>query len=62
MDNPSRETGNIVREKKTKKKHNTTCVGHHYKQANINKVNKTRALLQSTEGKDEPNIIFMRKS
>jgi len=28
----SRETGNIryTRRRKTKQKHNTTCVGHHY--------------------------------
>ena len=38
------------------------CVGHHYPQANTNNVNKTRALLQTTGGKDEPNIVCMRKS
>ena len=27
-----------------------------------NKVNKTGMLLQTTEGKDEQNIVFMRKS
>ena len=60
----SRETGNIehTRQRKTKQKHNTLCVGHHYAQANINNVNKTRALLHTTGGKDEPNIVFMRKS
>ena len=31
-------------------------------EANANKVNNTRAFLQTTAGKDEPNIIFMRKS
>jgi len=31
-------------------------------QTNTNNVNKTCALLQTTEEKDEPNIIFMRKS
>ena len=30
-----------------------------YTQTNINTVNKTRALLQTTGGKDEPNIMFM---
>ena len=54
-----RETGNIGytiwRENKTK--HNTICVCHHYAQANTNNVNKTWALLQTTGGKDEPNII-----
>jgi hypothetical protein len=28
----SRETGNIGKTKKTKQKHNTICVGHHYTQ------------------------------
>jgi hypothetical protein len=31
-------------------------------QTNINNVNKTWALLQTTGDKDEPNIVFMRKS
>ena len=45
----SRETGNIwyIRQRKTKHKHNTICVGHHYMQTNTNNVNKTRALLQT---------------
>jgi hypothetical protein len=38
------------------------CVGHHYPQANTNNVNKTRALLQTTGGKDEANIVCMQKS
>ena len=35
----SRETGNIgyTRRRKTKQKHNTICVGHHYAQTNITK-------------------------
>ena len=41
---------------------NTMCVGHHYPQANTNNVNKTRALLQTTGGKEKPNIVCMRKS
>jgi len=41
--------------KKNKTKQNTICVGHHYMQANRNNVNKT------TGGKDEPNIVIMRK-
>ena len=43
------DTGNMgyTRRRKTKQKHNTICVGHHYIQTNINKVNKP------TEGKDE---------
>jgi hypothetical protein len=58
----SRETGNIGYTKKILKKHNTICAGHHYAQTNTNNVKKTRGLLQTTGGKDEPNIIFMRKS
>ena len=38
------------------------CVGHHYPRANTINVNKTRALLQTTGGKDEANIVCMRKS
>ena len=37
-------------------KHNTLCVWHLYAQTNTNDVNKTRALLQTTEGKNEPTI------
>ena len=39
-------------------KRNSICVGHHYSQANTNNVSKTWALLQTTGGKDEPNIVF----
>jgi len=31
-------------------------------QANTNNVNETCALLQTTGGKDEPTMVFMRKS
>ena len=31
-------------------------------QTNTNNVNKTCALLQTTGDRDEPNIVFMRKS
>ena len=44
------------------KKHNTICAGHYYRQANTNNVNKTMSLLQTTGGKDEQNIVSMRKS
>jgi hypothetical protein len=56
----SRETGNIeyTRRRKIKQKHNTLCFGHHYVQTNTNNVNKTCALLQTTEG----NVAFMWKS
>jgi len=37
----SRETGNMgyIRRRKTKQKHNTICVGHHFTQTNTNNVN-----------------------
>jgi hypothetical protein len=54
-----RETGNIT---KPIQMHNTMGDGHHYTQTNTNNVNKTLALLQTTGGKDKPNIIFMWKS
>ena len=47
-------------EDKQKKKHNTICVWHHYTQTNTNNANKPRALLQTTGGKDQPNIVSMR--
>jgi len=31
-------------------------------QTNTNNIDKRRALLQTTAGKDEPNIVFMWKS
>ena len=61
----SRTHGNIgyTRRRKTKQKHNTICVGHHYAQTyKHTKVNKTYALLQITGSKDEPNIACMRIS
>jgi hypothetical protein len=59
-----KETGNIghTRRIKTHQSQNLICVGHHSTQANTNKVNKTCVLLQTTGGKDESNINFMRKS
>jgi hypothetical protein len=46
------------RTKTNKTKHNTICVGNHYTRTNTTNVNKTWALLQTTEGKDEPNIVL----
>ena len=64
MDNPEKLAMQVTDDKdKTKEKKPTTmCAGQHYPQANTNNVNKTSALLQITGGKDEPNIVFMRKS
>ena len=57
----SRETGNIgyTWRRKTKQKHNTICVGHHYTQNNTNNVHKRRLLLQTTGSIGEPNIVFI---
>ena len=59
----SRGTENIgyTRQRKTKQNYNAICVvcGHHYTKWNINNVNETSALLQTTGGKDEPNIVFL---
>ena len=62
-DEQSRETGNIcyTRQRQTKQKQNTICVGHHYTQTSASKISKTCALLPTTGGKDEPNIVFMQK-
>ena len=51
-----------TRRRQTKQKHNTICVGHHYTQTNTTNINNTHALLQTNGGKDEPNIVFIRKS
>ena len=64
MDNPEKMVNaNHTRQKKKnnkkeKQKTNTMCFGHHYLQTNTNNVSKTRALLQTTGGKDETNIVL----
>jgi hypothetical protein len=60
--NRNRGTGNIgyTRRRKAKYNHCTICVKHHHVHTNTNKANKTCAHLQ-TNGKDEPNIVLMRK-
>ena len=57
MDTPEK-TGNTGHTIRRKTQPNTVCVGHHYTQTNTNNVNKTRALLQITGGKDKPNIVL----
>jgi hypothetical protein len=56
----SRETGIVwyTRWRKTKQKHNTIFVGHHYMQTNTNNISKICAFLQTTRGKDEPNSLY----
>jgi len=58
MDNPEKLA---TQGTQWKEKHTTICVGYHYMQTNTNNVNKTWALLQTTGGKDEPNIVFIWK-
>jgi len=61
MVNPERLATLGIR-RQAKHKHNTICVGHQYTQTNTNNVNKTRAILQITGGKDEQNIVFILNS
>ena len=61
MDNPDKLATQDTHDEE-KQKHKTICAGHHYTQPNTNNVNKTRALLQTTGGKEEPNIVFTLKS
>jgi hypothetical protein len=57
-----RETENIGYTR-GKQKHNTICIGHCYSEKiTTNSVNKTCSLLQTTGGKDESNIVLMRKT
>ena len=51
----------VTKTKYKQNKNTTQYVGHHSTQTNTNNVNKTWALLQTTAGKNEPNIVFMRK-
>ena len=55
----SRETDK-TKKNKTKTQHKIG--GHHFTQTNTNNINRTRALLQTTGDKDEPNIFCMQKS
>ena len=61
MDNPEKvatQGTQDTKRRKTKQKHKSIYIGHHYPQTNTNNVNKTRALIQTTGGKVEPNIFF----
>ena len=59
MDNPEILATLCTQDEEKPIKNNTICVGHHYKQANTNSVSKTRALLQTTRGKDKPIFCFV---
>ena len=64
MDIPKKLTtqGTKDDEKQNKTQYNTICVGHRYAHTSRNNVNKTCAIIQTTGGKDELNIVIMRKS
>jgi hypothetical protein len=47
---------------RNKEKQNTIYVGHHYAQTNTNNLNKQWTLIQITGGKEESNVVFMKKS
>ena len=51
MDNPKKLASGYSRQTKTKQKHNTICVWHHYTQTNTHNVNKTWDIIQTTGSK-----------
>ena len=55
LDNPEKLATGYTR-------HKTKTDKTPYAQTNINNINKTCALLQTTGGKDEQYIVFMKKS
>ena len=59
MDNPEKLATQDTQDEEKKP---TMCVGQNYAQTKTNNVIKTRPLLPTIVGKDEPNIVFMRKS
>jgi len=52
MDNPE-NLATMSAQNEERQNKNTT---HHFAQTNTNNINKTRALLQTTGGKDEPVV------
>jgi hypothetical protein len=61
MDNPEKLVSlgtQYDKQNKNKTKSTTQCV-FDKTQTNTTNVNKTRVLLQTTGGRDEPNIVFM---
>ena len=62
MDNPEK-LATLSTNTRRRQKHNTKCVGHHYVQTNTYKTKiRHEPSHKQLEGKDEPNIVFMRKS
>jgi hypothetical protein len=56
MDNPEKKA---TQGTQNEEKQNTICIGHLYAQASTYNVIKTWTLIQTTGGKDEPNIVCM---
>jgi hypothetical protein len=61
MDNPEKLV-TYTRRRKSKQKQNTNALDTTMRKETQKNVNKTWVLLQTTGGKDEPNIVFMQKS
>jgi hypothetical protein len=59
MDNPEKLATLGTQNTRRRQTKQTTCVRHHHTQTDINNANKTRALLQTTGSKEEPNTAFM---
>ena len=57
MDNPEKLATQVTQEEEKQNKNNTICARHHY--AQITQITYIRH--KTTGGKDEPNIVFMRK-
>ena len=61
IDNPEKLATKVTQDEEKQNK-NTTHYVLDTTQTNTNNVNKKWALVQTTGGKDEPKIVFMRKS
>ena len=62
MDSPEKLATHGTQDEEQQYKNTTQYVfGTTMRKTNTNNVNKTWALLQTTGGKEEPNIAFMRK-
>ena len=61
-DNPEKLAPQCTQGKAKQNKNTTQYVLDTTTHANTNNVNKTSTLLQTTGGKDEPNIVFVWKS
>ena len=57
MDNPEKLKISVTQDK-VKQNHNIIYDVHHNTEANTNEVDKTSAPIQTTRGKDNPNIVF----